>query len=98
MSNNQNQRLEPEHAPPPTRAAAPLSLVTRLVLFLLIVAVYALHQDLWNWRKADPLVFGFLPIGLAYHAAYSILTAVMMAVLVAFAWPMQLEEQDPPAK
>jgi hypothetical protein len=70
----------------------------KLLLLLLILAVYVTHQDLWNWGKADPLVFGFLPIGLAYHAAYSILAAAMMAVLVAFAWPKHLEEQDPPAK
>jgi hypothetical protein len=67
----------------------------KLLLFLLILAVYVAHQDVWNWGKTD-LVFGFLPIGLAYHAAYSILAAVMMAVLVLFAWPKHLEEQDHP--
>ena len=36
-----------------------------LLLTLLVVAVYLLHQDFWNWKQADPLVFGFLPIGLA---------------------------------
>ena len=41
-----------------------------------MAAVYVLHQDFWNWKKAEPLVFGFLPIGLAYHAGYSILAAV----------------------
>jgi hypothetical protein len=75
-----------------------LSPARRVLLCLLIAAVYVLHQDFWNWGKADPLVFGFLPIGLAYHAAYSILTAAMMAVLVVFAWPKQLEEQDPPGQ
>jgi len=70
----------------------------KLLLLLLILAVYVAHQDFWNWGKPDPLVFGFLPIGLAYHAAYSILAAAMMAVLVAFAWPKHLEEQEPPAK
>jgi hypothetical protein len=73
-------------------------MMKKLLLLLMILAVYAAHQDLWNWGKADPLVFGFLPIGLAYHAAYSIACAVMMAVLVAFAWPKHLEEQEPPAK
>jgi len=68
----------------------------KLVLFLLIAAVYALHQDLWNWRRADPLIFGFLPIGLAYHAAYSVLAAILMAVLVKVAWPSNLEEPEPP--
>ena len=62
-----------------------------LLLFLLIAGVYVLHQDFWNWRTAYPLVFGFLPIGLAYHAAYSILASIMMAILVATAWPKHLE-------
>jgi hypothetical protein len=70
----------------------------KLVVLLLILAVYVAHQDFWNWNNPDPLVFGFLPIGLAYHAAYSILASVMMAILVAVAWPKHLEEQDPPAK
>jgi Protein of unknown function (DUF3311) len=70
----------------------------KFLLLLLILAVYVAHQDFWNWSKTDPLVFGFLPIGLAYHAAYSILAAALMAVLVAFAWPKHLEEQEPPAK
>jgi hypothetical protein len=70
----------------------------KLLLLLLILAVYAAHQDIWNWSKSDPLVFGFLPIGLAYQAGYSIVASALMAVLVAFAWPKHLEEQDPPAK
>ena len=37
--------------------------------------IYVLHQDFWNWKQADPLIFGFLPIGLAYQAGYSILAA-----------------------
>ncbi len=60
-------------------------------MLLLVVAVYVLHQDFWNWKKPEPLIFGFLPIGLAYHAGYSILAAIMMAVLVKFAWPAHLE-------
>jgi hypothetical protein len=65
---------------------------TRIILLTLLVAgVYLLHQDFWNWNKAEPLVFGFLPIGLAYHAAYSVLASVTMALLVRFAWPKHLE-------
>lgn len=66
----------------------------KLLLFLLIAAVYVLHQDNWNWKSAD-LVFGILPVGLAYHAGYSILAAILMAVLVKFAWPKELEESEP---
>jgi hypothetical protein len=64
------------------------------LLFLLVALVCAAHQDLWNWRKADPMIFGFLPAGLAYHAAYSIAAAVMMAVLVKFAWPKGLDKHE----
>jgi uncharacterized protein DUF3311 len=68
-----------------------------IVLTLLVLVVYLLHQDFWNWNKAEPLVFGFLPVGLAYHAGYSILAAVLMAVLVKFAWPRHLEDTQPVA-
>jgi hypothetical protein len=67
----------------------------KLLLVLMVLAVYVLHQDFWNWKRAEPLIFGFLPIGLAYHAAYSVLAAVMMAVLVKFAWPKHLESAAP---
>ncbi len=66
----------------------------KVLLCLLIAGVYVLHQDFWNWRTAQPLVFGFLPIGLAYHAAYSILASATMAILVSTAWPKHLETTE----
>ena len=54
-------------------------------------ALYALHQDFWFWREARPLVFGFLPIGLFYHAAYTVATSALMWVLVRSHWPAHLE-------
>lgn len=67
----------------------------KVVLSLLVLGVFLLHQDFWNWRKSD-LVLGLLPVGLAYHAAYAILAAVMMWLLVKFAWPRQLDEMESP--
>ncbi|MBI5384702.1 MAG: hypothetical protein HZA90_08425 [Verrucomicrobia bacterium] len=61
------------------------------LLTALVLAVFLLHQDFWNWSKADPLVLGFLPVGLAYHAAYCALAALMMLVLVKLAWPADLD-------
>jgi hypothetical protein len=55
-------------------------------------ALYALHQDFWFWRDARPLVFGFVPIGLFYHAAYTVAISVLMAVLVHTHWPSHLED------
>jgi hypothetical protein len=66
----------------------------KLLLFILVVAVYVLHQDYWNWNKTEPLVFGCLPIGLAYHAGYSILCAITMWVLMKTIWPKHLEIED----
>jgi hypothetical protein len=65
----------------------------RILLILAVVVVYALHQDFWFWRTARPLVFGFMPIGLFYHAAFSVLAALLMWLLVKFAWPAHLERE-----
>ena len=46
---------------------------------------------MWFWNVVRPLVFGFLPIGLFYHAVYAVAVAVLMAVLVRWAWPEELE-------
>ena len=58
---------------------------------LLIAALYALHQDFWFWRSTRPLVFGFLPIGLAYHAFYTVGVSLLMLYLVRRHWPSHLE-------
>jgi membrane protein implicated in regulation of membrane protease activity len=59
---------------------------------LMVAALYALHQDFWFWREARPLVFGFMPIGLFYHAAYTAIIAVVLAWLVRAYWPAHLDE------
>ena len=71
-----------------------------IALVVLTIVVYLLHQDYWNWRAYKPLLLGFLPVGLAYHALYSIAAATLMALLVKFAWPSELErvERYDPAK
>ena len=56
--------------------------------------LYALHQDFWFWRLARPLVFGFLPIGLFYHAAYTVAIAALMSGLVRTDWPAHLEHSS----
>ena len=45
---------------------------------LVLVAFFALHQDVWFWRSAEPLVFGVLPVGLFYHAGYTLAVSVIM--------------------
>lgn len=71
----------------------------KLLLALIVVALIILHQDFWYWTTADPLVLGFLPIGLFYHACFTVAVALLMWVLVKTAWPAHLEaiaETDDP--
>ena len=65
----------------------------RALLVLAVAVLYVLHQDIWFWRTARPLVFGFLPIGLAYHAAFSVAAALVLWLLVTHAWPAHLEDE-----
>jgi len=59
---------------------------------LITALVYLLHQDFWFWRSARPLVFGFLPVGLFYHAAYTVGISLLMWILVRTHWPSHLED------
>jgi hypothetical protein len=65
----------------------------RTWLTLAVLVLYALHQDVWFWRSARPLVLGFIPVGLAYHAVFCLATAALMALLVRHAWPVRLEAE-----
>ena len=60
----------------------------------LVLILYVMHQDLWFWRTAEPIVFGILPIGLAYHVGYVLVTAALLGWLVRTAWPSHLDDED----
>jgi len=61
-------------------------------LYFALFVMAALHQDFWYWR--DPsLVFGFLPVGLVYHAGYTLAAALLMWLLARHAWPAHLEAE-----
>ena len=64
----------------------------RSVAIAAVVLLYVLHQDFWFWNNARPLVFGFLPIGLFYHAVFTVATSAVLWLLVKSAWPSHLEE------
>ena len=63
----------------------------RLLLILAVLVLYVLHQDVWFWRTARPLVLGFVPVGLFYHAVFSVAASLLMWLLVSLAWPARLE-------
>jgi hypothetical protein len=80
--------IKTSKALPPFHAAESPS---PMLWILLIAVVYALHQDLWFWRAPRPLLFGFLPPGLWFHALYCLVVAVLMWALTRKAWPSHLD-------
>ncbi len=69
-----------------------LKLAPRAWLFAALALLYLLHNDLWLWHDGS-FVFG-LPAGLTYHVGYCLATAALMAALVRWAWPTDLEAGD----
>lgn len=61
-----------------------------LLIWLGAAILFCLHQDFWLWDNSH-LLLGFLPIGLGYHALFSILAASLWALAIRLAWPNRLE-------
>lgn len=68
-------------------------LMRKILLVLAFLVLYVLHQDVWNWTRARPFVFGFMPVGLFYQGCFSVAAALFMWMLVRFAWPAHLERE-----
>jgi uncharacterized protein DUF3311 len=62
----------------------------RKTVWVLVVLLAILHFDFWFWSDRT-LLFGFLPIGLGYHAGFSIACGFVWLLAVKFAWPEDLE-------
>ena len=65
----------------------------KLLTWILITGLIVAHHDFWNWHS-DQILFGFMPIGLAYHVGISIAAALVWAFVCAFAWPQGVEQFD----
>ena len=64
-------------------------MLLRRLLYLALVAAFVLHNDIWWWEDRG-LVLG-MPIGLTYHVALCLAAALIMALLVRYAWPSELD-------
>ena len=65
----------------------------KFVVYGLICLLAIVHQDYWLWDRIDPLILGFIPIGLAYQAGVSVVAAILWALAVKFCWPENLEDE-----
>ena len=66
--------------------------VLRTLLYAALVLLYLLHNDFWLWTDSRH-VLG-LPVGLTYHLIYCLASSILMALLVRYAWPADLETGD----
>lgn len=62
----------------------------KYLVWILVAVLIIAHQDFWFWETHE-FVFGFLPIGLAYHIGLSIAAACVWYLAVKYAWPDDLE-------
>lgn len=71
-----------------------------VIVWLTFAALFVLHHDCWNWDSRS-LVLGWLPVGLAWHAGFSLAAALLWAAATRWAWPNDIEqwaeETDTPA-
>ena len=65
---------------------------TRRLLYAALVLAFLLHNDLWLWDDARSVAG--LPVGLAYHVGFCLAVALLMGLLVRFAWPKDLRSRD----
>jgi len=63
------------------------------VVWGLVVLLLILHQDNWFWDD-NTLVFGFMPVGLLYHAGISVAAAFTWYLATIFAWPEELDRAE----
>ena len=61
------------------------------MFWLFFLLMLFLHQDFWNW-STEAISFLGMPIGLFYHAIFSIACSLLGAWAVIRAWPEKWEK------
>jgi hypothetical protein len=67
----------------------------RNYIWIAFILLLILHHDWWFWDNGY-LLFGFLPVGLAYHIMISILAGTLWALAVKYAWPADIDKDFNP--
>ena len=63
----------------------------RAAIWIAAIVLLLLHQDVWFWDDRT-MVMGFMPVGLFYHALFSLAAGGLWALAVKFAWPDHIEQ------
>jgi len=67
------------------------------LIWILILLLLVLHQDNWFWTDGR-LLFGFLPVGLFYHACLSMSAALVWWWATKVCWPSDSGEAEEPPR
>ncbi|MEM6329691.1 MAG: hypothetical protein AAF790_05520 [Planctomycetota bacterium] len=69
------------------------------LVWALVVLLVIVHQDFWFWDVGTAedgwLVFGFMPVGLFFHACISVAASVTWFLATKHCWPAELESAPP---
>lgn len=66
----------------------------KALVVVAVILLMLLHHDYWNWDTYEPLLFGFIPIGLAWHVGISIGAGIAWFLAVKFCWPSDVDAID----
>lgn len=80
--------------PDPSTSQAQRSSFGPWVIVSLVVLLLILHQDNWFWLDGR-LVFGFIPVGLFWHACISIGASLTWFLATRIAWPLDAPLNSP---
>ena len=62
----------------------------KVLAYILLLILFVLHQDFWLWTDRS-IVLQFLPVGMAYHVGYTLVTAGLWVFVIKALWPSHLE-------
>ncbi|MDG2206545.1 MAG: DUF3311 domain-containing protein [Pirellulales bacterium] len=68
-------------------------MMKKLCMWCCVALLLIFHQDNWFWTDGT-LVFGFLPIGLLYHAGISLAAAGLWFTAICVIWPKDVEYSE----
>lgn len=66
----------------------------RWFVWIFLGALIVLHHDVWWWNSTRPLAFGFIPVGLTYHATISLAAGLLWWLAVTYCWPRDVDDLD----
>lgn len=65
---------------------------SRPLAFASLAALVIAAFDVWNWERTEPLLFGWMPVGLWWQALVTLLAVPVMAYLFWVLWPDDVDD------